>query len=500
MLTAADKTHEIIDSLINNQEINDLVQSMGKSAAKLVSIVGPLAIEAEKRETWQKATPKNNGQQYAKFEVDEPPILDDGSNPSPPSTQQLNYQDLILDHQNKTGKTIQPVRSKHGYRIEYNGCCPDCGAPREFLYDNNIPNGQLLCKVCNSTFTVQKTHLDKIILRCPHCKKALNLHHDRNGYNVYYCRNDDCNYRINRIHTLKNRGISTKELKTGKFKTRYYTRIFDINYEDLKKHGFLTDGIQSKLMNINNSQLVLGLVLTYYVNYALSSRKVAAIMKDIHEVDISKQTVLNYATYTAKIIEPYLENYQYDLSNIICGDETYVKIKGKNAYVFFFSDSEKKIITSYMIFENRDTLAAIKSLYQTFKKYKEIPKDLQVITDGNPIYKAAQVFFNLENINFDLFQVIGLHNKDKISSEFRPHKQITERLNRTYKSFYSQSNGFSNLISANIYMILFSACFNFLRPHSGIDYRVPVEVEEIQEQSNMQSKWLKLIEFGINAA
>ena len=45
-------------------------------------------------------------------------------------------------------------------------------------------------------------------------------------------------------------------------------------------------------------------------------------------------------------------------------------------------------------------------------------------------------------------------------------------------------------------MILFTANFNFLRPHSGLGYKVPIEVSEIQEQSNIQSKWLKLIELG----
>jgi len=51
------------------------------------------------------------------------------------------------------------------------------------------------------------------------------------------------------------------------------------------------------------------LVLTYYVNYGLSSRNIASILKDIHGVDILHQTVLNYADAVSKYIKPYVDNY-----------------------------------------------------------------------------------------------------------------------------------------------------------------------------------------------
>ena len=501
MLEASGKQHDTIDVLANNPEVNSLIQSVGYNMAKLVSIIGPISKEVEKKETWEKAKTKSTGTNYASFEVDESPIIDNIENK--PNNTKFSFQDYITSYKEDTGKDLKPVKLRDGkHKIDYDGCCPECGAPREYLYDNVTSLRQLLCKCCKCTFTVRKTtYLNKIVFKCPHCKHTLQINHERGGYDVYVCQNDNCIYRVNKIKTLQNRGISLKEISSGKYKIRYSTRIFEINLDELAKQNLLSNEVKGKLSNINNSQIILGLILTYYITYGLSSRKTSAIMKDIHEVEVSHQSVLNYASYTAKVIEPYLENYKYDQSNIIVGDETYVKIMGKHAYVFFFSDSKKKIITSYHIFKNRDTLAAIKSMYQTIKKYQSnIPKDLQIITDGNPIYKAAQVFFNMENINFDLYQVIGIKNSDKISETYRPHKQVTERLNRTYKYFYSDSNGFSNELCANIYMILFTANFNFLRPHSGLDYKVPVEVDEIQDQSNMQSKWLKLIELGYKQA
>lgn len=51
--------------------------------------------------------------------------------------------------------------------------------------------------------------------------------------------------------------------------------------------------------------------------------------------------------------------------------------------------------------------------------YPEIPDNLNIITDGKPIYNTVQVFFKMNEIkNFDLHQVIGVFNKDEVSFKF----------------------------------------------------------------------------------
>ncbi|MBM6842378.1 hypothetical protein H6A03_12900, partial [[Clostridium] spiroforme] len=70
------------------------------------------------------------------------------------------------------------------------------------------------------------------------------------------------------------------------------------------------------------------------------------------------------------------------------------------------------------------------------RKFKEIPENLEFVVDGNPIYKAAQQYFQLKRIFFKVTQVIGLTNDDPVSKEHRPAKQIIERLNRTFKYSY----------------------------------------------------------------
>ena len=90
--------------------------------------------------------------------------------------------------------------------------------------------------------------------------------------------------------------------------------------------------------------------------------------------------------------------FKHDLNDYQCGDETYVKVLGKKAYVFFMCDVKKKIITSYRIYMNRDTFSAIDAFYSVLRKFKEIPENLEFVVDGNPIYKAAQQYFQLKRI------------------------------------------------------------------------------------------------------
>ena len=157
---------------------------------------------------------------------------------------------------------------------------------------------------------------------------------------------------------------------------------------------------------------------------------------------------------------------------------------------------KKKIITSYNIYSSRDTENAVFSMWNVIRKFPDYPEDLNFITDGNPIYNAAQLFFEMEGYKFDLHQVIGVKNKDQISKEFRPFKQIEERMNRSFKENYHYTNGYGSLDQANSYMVLYVAFFNFLRRHSSLGYTAPVHLHELDEFPLMTDKWLKLIELS----
>ena len=101
-----------------------------------------------------------------------------------------------------------------------------------------------------------------------------------------------------------------------------------------------------------------------------------------------------------------------------------------------------------------------------------------------------------DTFTFNITQVMGLTNDDEVSKEFRPFKQMIERLNRTYKASYRPTNGFDNYDGANYDLALWVAYYNFLRPHKHNEYQVLNKVDMLTKADNMPGKWQLLIFLG----
>lgn len=101
-----------------------------------------------------------------------------------------------------------------------------------------------------------------------------------------------------------------------------------------------------------------------------------------------------------------------------------------------------------------------------------------------------------DNFKFSITQVIGLTNDDEVSKEFRPYKQMIERLNRTYKASYRPTNGFNNYDGANYDLALWVAYSNFLRPHKHTNHAPLNQVDMLANAENMPGKWQLLIFLG----
>ena len=419
-------------------------------------------------------------ERYKQFKVDEPAIIEPFV-----KIEHKDYKQLIKDN------NIKPIKRKKDITIDVK--CPCCGAPKDYLYDNNGKQTQFECKVCSNMFTKNSHKQNDVVLKCPHCRHILDHRVSREDFDVYFCRNDNCQYYIKNKSSLNKHDLKLYKEQPYKFKLRYVYRKFNIELPELTKdyREFIKTPVD--ISKIYSSQYVLGLCLTYHVNYGLSYRQTASILKDIHEIDISYKTVENYCKAVSPTVQALLEFYPYDLSDTIAADETYIKILGKTAYIFFYFDAIKKIVTSYRVFEKRDTLSSLKAAYSTLSKYNELPKTLKVISDGNPIYNVAVQYWCQNGLPFELYQVIGLTNQDETSKEYRSKKQIIERFNRTLKYYYRPKGGFTSIDNANNYMVLFATYNNFLRPNKALEWKTPVEFSELNDISNMPNKWIELL-------
>ena len=203
--------------------------------------------------------------------------------------------------------------------------------------------------------------------------------------------------------------------------------------------------------------------------------KDTALMKDVHGVDISHQSILNYWEHVALLLKPYVDHYPYEISDQFCGDETYIRVGGRWRYLFFFFDAVKRSFSGLSVSRNRDSQAAILAIDEVLTKFTEVPEDLTIVVDGNPIYLLAQQFFAQHGISFDIKQVIGLTNEDPVSAEYRPLKNRSSNgWTGPSKATIVKRTGFGSEQGSVSYVTLFVAYFNFLLPHSALEGKVPV--------------------------
>ena len=126
-------------------------------------------------------------------------------------------------------------------------------------------------------------------------------------------------------------------------------------------------------------------------------------------------------------------------------------------------------------------------------------QEVTLVTDGNPSYPVGIHFINeMYNSNLIHKKVIGLQNLDSESEEFRPFKQLIERLNRTYKFHTRCTCGFKSKNGAASLTTFFVTYYNFLRPHTALGGGVPVPLEFLKGADTIQGRWAKLIHLTIN--
>jgi len=160
-------------------------------------------------------------------------------------------------------------------------------------------------------------------------------------------------------------------------------------------------------------------------------------------------------------------------------------------------DALKKSILGYRVSGTRDVGPCILAMRMAFAKFKQFPgKALRFVADGFSAYILAQQQFSLNNMDFDLTQVIGLTNDDPVSAEFRWLKEIIERLNRTFKFSYQVTNGYGSNEGSDTHVSLFVAYYNFLRPHSYTYWEPLNSIPELEKVPNMPAKWQKMIELS----
>lgn len=426
---------------------------------------------------------------YQKYKVDELPNVI--------VREVWDYKDFIPYLEWRYGKKIKPINHRGDANIPADCSCPRCNAPSEYLYRNNGSKGQFLCKVCGTRFSKHDNQYDhKYLLKCPHCSHSLQKVKTRKHFNIHKCLNAKCPYYLHNLKNVDKKHLSEEHGK-WRYKLHYIYREFTIDFFDMDLNSLPRNASSLKFSKHNS--YIMSLCLTMHVNLGLSLRKTAQALKDLYGIQISHQQVANYARTAALVIKPFVDNYDYQTSSVFTADETYIKVRGIKGYIWFIMDAVSRSIIGYQVSDNRGVGPCILAMRMAFRKLKELPKNFRFIADGYSAYPLAAQQFHIkdkDHFSFDITRVIGLTNDDAVSKEFRPYKQMIERLNRTFKASYRVRCGYDNFEGANYNVALWVAYYNFLRPHQHNGFRVLNNVDPLNEADNMPGKWQMLIRLG----
>lgn len=424
---------------------------------------------------------------YQKFKIDKLPIVIDHRNGWDFALLQEYY------HQ-RYGKPVKPIsRRSPDTRVPDSCTCPCCGASSDYIYKNNGSKGQFLCKVCGTTFASSEK---QPTLYCPYCGHALVHKKDRKFFRIYKCVNKKCSYYLQNLKHVDNEHL-TQPYGKNCYKLHYIYREFVVDFFRMALNSLPVNA--SSLRFRKHDTHIMGLCLTMHVNLGLSLRKTAQAMHELFNVSISHQQVADYARTASLLVKPFVDNYDYKPSATMVADETYIKVRGIKGYVWFVMDAVSRSILGYHVSALRDTGSCILALRKAFHSLKKLPERFRLIADGYSAYPLAAQQFQMaygDAFKFAVTQVIGLTNDDDISKEFRPFKQLVERLNRTFKSSYRVRCGYDNYNGASCNVALWVAYYNFLRPHRSMYNHVLNKVTKLDDAQNMPGKWQMLIYLG----
>lgn len=454
-------------------------QSLLVKIQELLSVIDQLA---PAKPAYDIKSPK-----YKAFSVDKPPIVR--------QFEKLDHKALMREHLRLFGKPVKPIKRRSGTPVNPALKCPYCGAPHEYLYDNTGGRGQLLCKVCSNRFASGGAPVPALILQCPYCGNILTKQRERKSFIVHRCASYRCSFYKHSISSLSQADRIEYQQHPERFKLHYIYREFVTDFFAMDLSSMPGKNVNFKFRKF--SPHILGLCLTYVVNLGLSTRMASRALFDIHGVKISHAMVARYVHSASAIVATYVNDYDYNPTNYLAADETYVKVKGVNHYVWFVMDAIKKSILGHAVSSERTLEPCMVAMRRAFCHFKEFPGyALKFVSDGYPIYNLAQQQFAMKNMSFHLTQVLGLTNEDPVTTEYRWLKQNIERLNRTFKFSYRVTNGYGSFDGADSHVAVFVAYYNFLRPHSYTYWKPLNTIPELESLPNMPAKWQKLIELS----
>jgi len=267
----------------------------------------------------------------------------------------------------------------------------------------------------------------------------------------------------------------SKEIVKDGYRYNHITKKQRYRCNSCKKWIVVNDGF----FKMKKQRELITMCLDLYMN-GMSLRKIRDHINQFDNKNVSHQSILNWIKKYAKILKPFSQKFDYNLSRIYHTDEIFVKCKGQQHYFWDIIDSGTRMLIATHYSIRRDS----KSAKLLFLKVKNKP--LTLFSDGLQGYREAyRKVWGANKRSQDKKIYIRLKaDKDK-------RNNIVERMQGTIRERIKVMRGFKNKESTKLILDLFVIYYNFIRVHQGIGM-TPSQKAGISLGLG-KNKWLNLI-------
>ena len=211
----------------------------------------------------------------------------------------------------------------------------------------------------------------------------------------------------------------------------------------------------------------------------VSYRGIREHLKQFLGLKVNHGTIMRWVNdYMAKI-NSHVANFKPQVSDLWNADEQFIKVKGKEAYVWNVLDNE----TRFLLASNQSPTRSTIDARETFRQAKEVAgkKAGTIVTDGSFSYEEAvrKEFATYKNRN-PHYRYVSLRERDS-------NNNVIERFHGSFRQRDKVMRGFKG--NQKQYAENFKTFYNFIREHQALQGLTPARRAGIQQKGN----WKELL-------
>jgi transposase-like protein len=203
----------------------------------------------------------------------------------------------------------------------------------------------------------------------------------------------------------------------------------------------------------------------------LSLRSIQNHLWQIYGSNKSVSTIHRWIVKLNNLLSETLEEIRPELGDKWLGDETIVKIDGKEKYLWNIMDCDTRYYIVSVVTQGRSAKDALTVIKEAIQKAGKAPK--QFVTDGLKSY--AKALSKLQCTDIEHISNVGLRSKE--------NNNRIEKLHGTIKSWIKAHR----IIRSQPQILIdgYRLYYNFIRPHLALDNETPAKTKN--------SKWIHLV-------